>query len=100
MSKKHESTKPKKAVSHADARSDSKSARHSVHRQTKSESSVLQAKKPKKRVDSFSHAIYDYASKVFLHLKGELSSSELPVFENDLERRRAYSMAFGAKRCE
>jgi hypothetical protein len=103
MHKKHDNTnKPKKAYSHADARSAAKSGKtshHGVHRLTKSETNVNQ-RKPRKRLDSFSHAIYENASKIFQYLKGEITSSQLPVFEDDLERRRAYSMAFGAKRCE
>jgi len=53
-----------------------------------------------RRRDTFSHSIYEKASEIYRHLKGEIPSSQLPTFDEDLERRRAYSLAFGAKRCE
>lgn len=94
MNKKHEQ-KPKKTASHDNAKS--KDAQ--MDGQTKTDTSVV-TKKPRKRVDTFSHLIYENASKILLHLKGELSSSALPEFNDDLERRRSYSLAFGAKRCK
>lgn len=54
----------------------------------------------RRRRDTFSHSIYEKAAEIYRHLKGEISSSQLPTFDDDLERRRAYSLAFGAKRCE
>ena len=54
----------------------------------------------RRRRDTFSHAIYEKAAQIYLHLKGEVPASQLPSFDDDLERRRAYSLAFGAKRCE
>lgn len=103
MHKKQDNVnKPKKAQSHADARSAAKSQKGShrgVHRQTKSDTSV-NVRKARKRLDSFSHTIYENASKIFQHLKGQITTSQLPVFDDDLERRRAYSLAFGAKRCK
>lgn len=54
----------------------------------------------RKKRDTFSHSIYDKAAEIYRHLKGEIPSSQLPTFEEDLERRRAYSLAFGAKRCK
>lgn len=54
----------------------------------------------RKKLDTFSHAIYEKAALIFLHLKGEIPATELPTFEEDFERRRAYSLAFGAKRCK
>lgn len=98
MNKKHEH-KPKKAASHSSTKSASKHASLQLDRETKSETSAA-VKKTRKRIDTFSHLIYENASKVLLHLKGQLTSSELPVFSDDLERRRSYSLAFGAKRCK
>lgn len=54
----------------------------------------------RRRRDTFSHSIYEKAAEIYRHLKGEISSSQLPTFDDDLERRRAYSLAFGAKRYE
>ena len=54
----------------------------------------------RKKLNSFSHSIYDKAAQIFLHLKGKIPATELPTFEEDFERRRAYSLAFGAKRCK
>lgn len=54
----------------------------------------------RRRRDTFSHSIYEKAAEIYRHLKGEIPSSQLPTFDEDLERRRAYSLAFGAKRCE
>lgn len=63
---------------------------------SQSETSVATRKKR----DTFSHPIYEKAAEIYRHLKGEIVSSQLPTFDEDLERRRAYSLAFGAKRCE
>lgn len=49
----------------------------------------------------FSHSIYDKAAMMFDSLsdgKGPLTSS--PTFETEFEKRRAYSLAFAAKRCK
>ena len=54
----------------------------------------------RRRRDTFCHSIYEKAAEIYRHLKGEIPSSQLPTFDDDLERRRAYSLAFGAKRCE
>lgn len=54
----------------------------------------------RKKRDTFSHSIYEKAAEIYRHLKGEIPSSQLPTFDEDLERRRAYSLAFGAKRCK
>ena len=54
----------------------------------------------KKKRDTFSHSIYEKSAEIYRHLKGQIPASQLPTFDEDLERRRAYSLAFGAKRCE
>lgn len=90
-------SKAKKSSSNFDA---SNGVKHPVKsavegaRISKSETSVAVRKKR----DTFSHSIYEKAAEIYRHLKGEIPSSQLPTFEEDLERRRAYSLAFGAKR--
>lgn len=54
----------------------------------------------RKKRSAFNHVIYEKAAQIFLHLKGQIPATELPKFEDDFERRRAYSLAFGAKRCK
>lgn len=50
----------------------------------------------------FSHAVYSKAALMLDHLieaKGNVSTESLG-FESEFERRRAYSLAFAAKRCK
>ena len=49
----------------------------------------------------FSHSVYDKAAIMFQQLnEGKMeSTSALPEFETEFEKRRAYSLAFAAKRC-
>ena len=49
----------------------------------------------------FSHSVYDKAAMMFEQLnEGKMeSTSALPEFETEFEKRRAYSLAFAAKRC-
>ena len=49
----------------------------------------------------FSHSVYDKAAMMFEQLnEGKTeSTSALPEFETEFEKRRAYSLAFAAKRC-
>ena len=49
--------------------------------------------------DNFSHVIYEKAALVYVYLKGETDSS-LPTFDDERVKRRAYSLAFGAKKCK
>ena len=59
----------------------------------------LRSRSRERRVQNkFSHAVYENAAQIYDHLK--TSSKELPVFENDFEKRRSYSLAFSAKRYE
>ena len=92
-------SKAKKSTSSFDATNGVKSQHGSAVsnvRISQSETSVATRKKR----DTFSHSIYEKAAEIYRHLKGEIVSSQLPTFDEDLERRRAYSLAFGAKRCE
>lgn len=90
--------KAKKSSSSFDASSGVKQRGSTVSnaRISQSETSVTARKKR----DTFSHSIYDKAAEIYRHLKGEIPASQLPTFDEDLERRRAYSLAFGAKRCK
>lgn len=49
----------------------------------------------------FSHSVYDKAAMMFEQLnEGKMdSTSALPEFETEFEKRRAYSLALAAKRC-
>lgn len=92
-------SKAKKSTSNLAASNGVKSQHESAvsnARISQSETSVATRKKR----DTFSHSIYEKAAEIYRHLKGEIVSSQLPTFDEDLERRRAYSLAFGAKRCE
>ncbi|XP_067041806.1 putative methyltransferase NSUN7 [Acropora muricata] len=89
--------KAKKSTSTLDASNGVKqraSREVSSARISTSETSVFARKKR----DAFNHYIYEKAADIYRHLKGEIPSSQLPTFEDDLERRRAYSLAFGAQR--
>ena len=91
--------KAKKSTSTLDASNGVKqraSREVSSARISTSETSVFARRKR----DAFNHYIYEKAADIYRHLKGEIPSSQLPTFEDDLERRRAYSLAFGAQRCE
>lgn len=91
-------SKAKKSTSSFDASNGAKQRGSAVSnaRISQSETSVT----ARKRRDTFSHSIYEKAGEIYRHLKGEIPSAQLPTFDEDLERRRAYSLAFGAKRCE
>ncbi|CAH3176276.1 unnamed protein product [Porites evermanni] len=92
-------SKAKKSTSSFNATNGVKSQHGSAvsnARISQSETSVATRKKR----DTFSHSIYEKAAEIYRHLKGEIVSSQLPTFDEDLERRRAYSLAFGAKRYE
>lgn len=89
--------KAKKSTSTLDASNGVKqraSREVSSARISTSETSVFARRKR----DAFNHYIYEKAAEIYRHLKGEIPSSQLPTFEDDLERRRAYSLAFGTKR--
>lgn len=89
-------SKAKKSSSTFDASNGVKHRGNAAARISESETAVITRKKR----DTFSHSIYEKAAEIYRHLKGEIPSSQLPTFEDDLERRRAYSVAFGAKRCK
>lgn len=89
-------SKAKKSSSTFDASNAVKHRGNAAARISESETAVSTRKKR----DTFSHSIYEKAAEIYRHLKGEIPSSQLPTFEDDLERRRAYSVAFGAKRCK
>ena len=88
--------KSKKSSSTFDASNAVKLHGNAEARKSQSETVVS----TRRRRDTFSHSIYEKAAEIYRHLKGEIPSLQLPTFEEDLERRRAYSLAFGAKRCE
>ena len=89
--------KARKSASHYDAKSTAVKHHGALEnsRITQSESSLQRKKR-----DTFGHNVYENAAQIYLHLKGELSASSLPKFDDDLERRRAYSLGFGTKRCK
>lgn len=89
-------SKAKKSTSNLNGVKSQHESAVSNARISQSETSVATRKKR----DTFSHSIYEKAAEIYRHLKGEIVSSQLPTFDEDLERRRAYSLAFGAKRCE
>lgn len=91
--------KAKKSTSTRDASNGVKQRASREVSSTRISTSETSAATRKKR-DAFNHYIYEKAAEIYRHLKGEIPSSQLPTFEEDLERRRAYSLAFGAKRCE
>ncbi|XP_028405684.1 putative methyltransferase NSUN7 [Dendronephthya gigantea] len=49
--------------------------------------------------DNFQHIIYEKAAIVYAYLKGE-ADAVLPTFQDERVKRRAYSLAFGAKKYE
>ena len=93
------SSKAKKSASNFDASNGVKQHGSAVSNNARISQSETAVAARKKR-DTFSHSIYEKAAEIYRHLKGEIPSSQLPTFDEDLERRRAYSLAFGAKRCE
>ena len=58
---------------------------------TKSDEAVL--------FDNYQHIIYEKAAIIYAYLKGE-ANAVLPMFEDERVKRRAYSLAFGAKKCK
>lgn len=50
-------------------------------------------------LDNFQHIIYEKAAIIYGYLEGE-ENPELPKFQDEAIKRRAYSLAFGAKKCE
>ena len=95
---KGSANKAKKSTSSFDASKGVKQHGSAVSNARMSQSETLVHARKKR--DTFSHSIYDKAAEIYRHLKGEITASQLPSFDEDLERRRAYSLAFGAKRCE
>lgn len=49
--------------------------------------------------DNFQHIIYEKAAIIYAYLKGE-ANTILPTFQDERVKRRAYSLAFGAKKCK
>ena len=49
--------------------------------------------------DNFQHIIYEKAAIIYSYLKGE-EKAALPTFQDERIKRRAYSLAFGAKKCK
>lgn len=49
--------------------------------------------------DNFQHIIYEKGAIVYAYLKGE-PDAVLPTFQDERVKRRAYSLAFGAKKCK
>lgn len=49
--------------------------------------------------DNYQHIIYEKAAIIYAYLKGE-ANAVLPTFEDERVKRRAYSLAFGAKKCK
>lgn len=90
--------KAKKSTSTFDASNDLKKRANAVSNARLSQSKT--AISARKKRDTFSHSIYEKSAEIYRHLKGQIPASQLPTFDEDLERRRAYSLAFGAKRCE
>ena len=49
--------------------------------------------------DNYQHIIYEKAAIIYAYLKGE-ANAVLPTFQDERVKRRAYSLAFGAKKCK
>lgn len=98
MSKKGGSGVASKAKKSSNTLDTSNGVKHHGSAERKGQSETVVS--PRRRRDTFSHSIYEKAAEIYRHLKGEIPSSQLPTFDEDLERRRAYSLAFGAKRCK
>ena len=49
--------------------------------------------------DNYQHIIYEKAAIIYAYLKGE-ANVVLPIFADERIKRRAYSLAFGAKKCK
>ena len=98
MSKKGGSGVASKAKKSSNTFDASNGVKHHGSAERKGQSETVVS--PRRRRDTFSHSIYEKAAEIYRHLKGEIPSSQLPTFDEDLERRRAYSLAFGAKRCK
>ncbi len=64
-----------------------------------SDESKLEEQKPAVR-NKFSHRIYSDAGEIYRYLNGEIQTAALPSFADEYEKRRAYSVAFSAKRCK
>jgi len=98
MSKKGGSGVASKAKKSSNTFDTSNGVKHHGSAERKGQSETVVS--PRRRRDTFSHSIYEKAAEIYRHLKGEIPSSQVPTFDEDLERRRAYSLAFGAKRYE
>ena len=65
---------------------------------------VEETKRPISREEraqiKFGHPIYSKAASLFESLKGTMEDTLKLDFENEFEKRRAYSLALAAKRCE
>ena len=48
----------------------------------------------------FGHRMYEDAAVIYAYFAGEIAASSLPKFHNEYQKRRAYSIAFAAKRCK
>ena len=57
-------------------------------------------KQNEKLKNKFSHKMYENAALIYAYFKGELTVSMIPSFIDEYQKRRAYSIAFAAKRCK
>ncbi len=80
---------------------DKNSANESESRRPSSDLSKATSTKNNEYVffDNFQHIIYEKAAIIYAYLKGE-ENAVLPKFQDERVKRRAYSLAFGAKKCK
>ena len=54
----------------------------------------------KMSTNTFGHKMYENAAVIYAYFTGELTAASLPVFKDEYQKRRAYGIAFAAKRCK
>ena len=78
---------------------DHNSKKHDSRRPSQVSQNVVETNHTLPAFDNFNHIIYEKAALIYAHLKGE-PDTLLPTFDDERVKRRAYSLAFGAKKCE
>ena len=53
-----------------------------------------------KILNAFGHKMYENAAIIYAYFNGEVAATLLPKFTTEYEKRRAYGIAFAAKRCK
>lgn len=50
--------------------------------------------------NKFGHKMYENAALIYAYFRGEVKVSSIQPFNDEYQKRRAYSIAFAAKRCK